>query len=71
MNDPRIIAHPDWLENLQKLAGRNSQSLEIHQTVRFERNGDSWRAWAVPSNDLPGVSTVPAVGAGSHPSHGG
>ena len=45
MNDPRIIAHPDWLENLQKLAGRNSQSLEIHQTVRFERNGDSWRAW--------------------------
>ena len=45
MNDPRIIAHPDWLEDLQKLADRNSQSLEIHQTVRFERNGDSWRAW--------------------------
>lgn len=42
MNDPRITAHPDWLEDLQKLAG---QSLEINQTVRFERNGDSWRAW--------------------------
>ena len=45
MNDPRITAHPDWLENLQKWAGQNSQSFEIHETVRFERNGDSWRAW--------------------------
>ena len=45
MNAPRITAHPDWLENLQKLAGRNSQNLENHQTVRFERNGDDWRAW--------------------------
>ena len=45
MNDPRITAHPDWLENLQKWAGRSGQSFEIHQTVRFERSGDSWRAW--------------------------
>lgn len=45
MNDPRITAHSDWLENLQKWAGQNSQSFEIHETVRFERNGDSWRAW--------------------------
>ena len=45
MNDPRITAHPDWLENLQKWAGRNGQSLEIHQTVRFERKDDGWRAW--------------------------
>ena len=45
MNDPRITAHPDWLKNLQKWAGQNSQSFEIHETVRFERNGDSWRAW--------------------------
>ena len=29
MNDPRITAHPDWLEHLQKRAGRNSQSFEI------------------------------------------
>ena len=45
MNDPRITAHPDWLESLRKWAGRNGQSLEIHETVRFERNGDNWRAW--------------------------
>ena len=45
MNDPRITAHPNWLENLQKWAGRSGQSFEIHQTVRFERSGDSWRAW--------------------------
>ena len=45
MNDPRITAHPEWLENLQRWAGQNSQSFEIHETVRFERNGDDWRAW--------------------------
>lgn len=45
MNDPRITSHPDWLESLQKWAGRSGQSFEIHQTVRFERSGDSWRAW--------------------------
>ena len=44
-NDPRITAHPDWLDALQKLAGRDGQSLEIHETVRFERNGDGWQAW--------------------------
>ena len=45
MNDPRITAHPDWLENLQKLDSKDGRSVEINQTVRFERNGDSWRAW--------------------------
>ena len=45
MNDPRITTHPDWLDALQKLAGRDGQSLEIHETVRFERNGDGWQAW--------------------------
>lgn len=45
MNDPRITAHPEWLENLQRWAGQDSQSFEIHETVRFERNADSWRAW--------------------------
>ena len=45
ISDPRITAHPDWLENLQKWAGQDSQSFEIHETVRFERNGDSWQAW--------------------------
>ena len=45
MNDPRIASRPNWLEALRKLAGRGSQSLEIHGAVRFERNGDSWRAW--------------------------
>ena len=45
MNDPRITAHPDWLDALQKLAGRDGQSFEIHETVRFERNGDNWQAW--------------------------
>ena len=29
MNDPRITAHPDWLENLQKLDSQDSQSVEI------------------------------------------
>ena len=45
INDPRITAHPDWLDNLQKLADRDGQGFEIHQTVRFERSGDGWRAW--------------------------
>ena len=45
MNDPRITAHPDWLESLRKWAGRDGRSFEIHETVRFERHGDSWRAW--------------------------
>ena len=44
MSDPRITAHPDWLESLQKWAG-SGQSFEIHETVCFARNGDSWRAW--------------------------
>ena len=71
MNDPRITAHPDWLENLQKLDSKDGRSVEINQTVRFKRNGDSWRAWLRHPMDLPGVSPVPAVGAGSHPSHAG
>ena len=45
MNDPRITAHPDWLENLQKLDSKDGRSVEINQTVRFKRNGDSWQAW--------------------------
>ena len=36
MNDPRITAHPDWLESLRKWAGRDGRSFEIHETVRFE-----------------------------------
>ena len=28
-----------------KWAGRDGRSFEIHETVRFERHGDSWRAW--------------------------
>ena len=35
MNDPRITAHPEWLENLQRWAGQDSQSFEIHETVRL------------------------------------
>ena len=35
MNDPRIPAHPDWLGNLQKGAGRGGQSFEIPERVRF------------------------------------
>ena len=45
INDPRIAAHPDWLDALRKLAERDGQSLEIHETVRFERNCDGWQAW--------------------------
>lgn len=45
MNDPRITARPDWLENLQKLDSKDGRSVEINQTVRFKRNGDSWQAW--------------------------
>lgn len=55
MNDPRIIAHPDWLENLQKWANQNGQSFEIHQTVRFERNDDRWRAWLCHPMTYPEV----------------
>ena len=43
MNDPRITAHPDWLENLQKWAGQNSQSFEIHETCLFYTSGVSLR----------------------------
>ena len=71
MNDPRINAHPDWLENLQKLDSKDGRSVEINQTVRFKRNGDSWQGVAVPSHDLPGVSAIPVVGFDSHPSHAG
>ena len=28
MNDPRITAHPDWLENLQKWAARTARALK-------------------------------------------
>ena len=48
MNDPRITAHPDWLDALRKWAGRDGRSFEI-----------------------PGISAVPVVGAGSQPSHAG
>ena len=37
MNDPRITAHPEWLENLQKFCNQNGQRFEISQKVRFER----------------------------------
>ena len=46
MNDPRITAHPEWLEDLQTWADKGGQSFEVHETVRFERNGDDgWLAW--------------------------
>lgn len=45
MNDPRITAHPEWLENLQKFCNQNGQRFEISQKVRFERSNDGWRAW--------------------------
>ena len=45
MDDPRITAHPEWLEGLKRWAEKGGQSLEVSQTVRFERDGDGWRAW--------------------------
>ena len=69
MNDPRITAHPDWLESLRKWAGRNGQSLEIHETVRFERNGDSWRAWLCHPVTYP--KFLLSLVWDSHPSHTG
>ena len=45
MDDPRITAHPEWLESLQRWADKGGRSLEISQTVRFERDGGGWHAW--------------------------
>lgn len=45
MDDSRITAHPEWLESLQRWADKGGQSLEISQTVRFERDGGGWHAW--------------------------
>lgn len=45
MDDPRITAHPEWLESLQRWADKGGQSLEISQTVRFEHDDGGWHAW--------------------------
>ena len=36
MNDPRITAHPDWLESLRKWAGRDGRSFEIHESTVYK-----------------------------------
>lgn len=53
MNDPRLTAHPDWLENLQKWTNKDSQRFEISQCVRFERSDNGWRAWLWHPVDYP------------------
>lgn len=43
LDDPRLTAHPDWLEEFREFAATEKGSLTLAGCARFERDGDGWQ----------------------------
>jgi len=44
LDDPRLTAHPDWLEDFHQFALTGRDSLTLVGHARFERDGEGWQA---------------------------
>ena len=51
MDDPRLIAHPDWLKEFRDFAWSDSSSLTLHQSARIERTEDGFQTWIYNRTD--------------------
>ena len=53
LDDPRLTAHPDWLEDFRQFALTGRDSLTLAGRARFERDGDGWQACLYHEVDYP------------------
>ena len=53
LDDPRLTAHPDWLEDFRQFALTGRDSLTLVGRARFERDGDGWQACLYHEVDYP------------------
>lgn len=45
MDDPRLAAHPDWMEEFRKFAATRGTGLNLVGCARFDKVGNHWQAY--------------------------
>ena len=51
MDDPRLIAHPDWLKKFREFAWSDLDSLTLHKSTRIERTEKGFQIWIYNRTD--------------------
>ena len=51
IDDPRLIAHPDWLKQFREFVWSDMDALTLHQSARIERTKQGFQIWVYNRTD--------------------